>query len=373
MLLIIVSLAFLDGARRQLDLQSTVFGGELILRLRIPVENLKNTLLKIKSVAYVSEKLRSPAVLFSAGVRSGAQCTLIGCDPANDAPLLGYISLREGRLPEKENDILLPDNLADTLLAGIGSTVQISGRNSRGISVSGISVVCGIYHAPGFTFFKPPQVLLFLDCMKTIFDPLTRDIEYGIFFSGEPPEDINRQIARSLGDSNRNVIESLDTGRASVWDVENISVQFGVFLFIVISLVIAVVITVAFAVNFSIGMIIFRQQIRETGTLLAFGVTPARVTVVMLLESLLQTFLCLAAAIIVTVILRFISALPVHGGFGEFVLVLFTGTSRLDLFFQPYQYQWAFLITGSTVVLSRLPYIIRFFFSRPVSLINHAR
>ena len=88
----------------------------------------------------------------------------------------------------------------------------------------------------------------------------------------------------------------MESGKISVFDVLNISVQFNVFLLIVVFLVIAVMATVIILVNFNIFTITFRKRRKEIGTLMAFGSPTRAIALALFLESLAQVIVCTAVA-----------------------------------------------------------------------------
>ena len=165
----------------------------------------------------------------------------------------------------------------------------------------------------------------------------------------------------------------MESGKISVFDVLNISVQFNVFLLIVVFLVIAVMATVIILVNFNIFTITFRKRRKEIGTLMAFGSPTRAIALALFLESLAQVIVCTAVAASACLALSLAASRIRPGGSFQLLLTLLSGTDRLDLMITFAQLRSCFLIMASAVVLAQAPIAIRVLAGSPAAFLGARR
>jgi ABC-type lipoprotein release transport system permease subunit len=374
-MLVILLYSYLDGSRRQLNLQNTVFSGEVVVKMATNVQNVPETIAKkITELSYVSEKLRTFVQYRLPGSNSsfGNFAELIGVDFTKDKNLQKYLTLKAGKLPKDGRDVLIPSSLLQKVDIKVGSPIRVSGQNSAKYMNSASYKVCGIYNSPGLSLFESPRLLVKYSSMEAFFMPSAKDIEYSLFFKGgKIPETINKDLRDAFNDTNRILIDSIERKQVSSFDVLNISVQFNVFLILMILLTIAVVVTVVFIVNFNIHLILFRKRQKEIGTLMSFGVRPWKIGLTLFLESVFQLILSTAAAVIFCFLISLLAKQQIAGGFVEVLFVLLSGTNRIDFYIQFYQIGWAFLIIFCAITISQIPVFIRVLTSNPIEVMSN--
>jgi ABC-type lipoprotein release transport system permease subunit len=374
-MLIILLYAYLDGSRRQLNLQKTVFSGEIIVKMATNIDNVEGIIRdNIKPLLYVSEKISSDVNFRMPGNNSSLanSAELLGVDLSNDKNLAGYLTLKDGSFPKNDREILIPSSLLQKIDIKTGSVLQVSGMNAVKLENSAAYRVCGIYNSPGLSLFERPRLLIKLSAMKSFFMPRPIDFEYCLFFKGGfIPDTINKDLRDAFHDTKRDIIDSIEAMRVSSFDVLNLSVQFNVFLILIIILAIIVVITVVYLVNFNINLILFRKRQKEIGTLMSFGVRPWKIGLTLYLESISQLVLSTVAAVILCFIISIAARQQVAGGFLEVLFVLLSGTNRIDFFIQEYQVYTAFIWLFSAVTLSQVPIFIRVLTSNPIDIMSN--
>ncbi len=374
-MLIILLYAYIDGSRRQLNLQNTVFSGEIVVKMGTNIDNVEGTIeSNIKPILYVAEKLSSD-VQYSVPRESSSfanNAQLIGVDMQKDLNLASYLTLREGRRLKNDRDILIPSSLLQKIDIKTGGTIQVSGLNAaKAMNVSAFRV-CGIYNSPGLSLFESPRLLVKISAMKSFYMPAARDIEYCLFFKdGIIPDTINKDLRDAFNDIKRDKIDSIEAKRISSFDILNLAVQFNVFLIIMIILTIFVVSTVVALVNFNVSLILFRKRQKEIGTLMAFGVRSWKIGITLYLESVFQLLISTVAAVIFCVIISIAAKQQVAGGFLEVLFVLLSGTNRIDFFIQGYQVVTAFEWILTAVTLSQVPIFLRVLIGNPIEIMTN--
>ncbi len=374
-MLIILLYAYLDGSRRQLNLQKTVFSGEIIVKMATNIDNTEDIIkTKIKTLSYVSRKISSEVTYRVPGNNSSLanSAELLGVDLLSDRNLAGYLTLREGALPKNDREILIPSSLLQKIDIKTGGVLMVLGENAAKLENSASFRVCGIYNSPGLSLFERPRLLVKIRAMESFFMPRATDYEYCLFFrDGVIPDTINKDLRDAFDDVKREKIDSIEAMRVSSFDVLNLSVQFNVFLILIIILAIIVVITVVYLVNFNINLILFRKRQKEIGTLMSFGVRPWKIGLTLYLESVSQLLVSTAAAVALCFIISFAARQQVAGGFLEVLFVLLSGTNRIDFFIQGYQVYTAFIWLLSAVTLSQVPIFIRVLTSNPIDIMTN--
>ncbi len=371
-MLIILLFAYIDGSRRQLNLQNTVFTGEIVMKMKLDIDNIPDKLIKkIPSLLYVSRKVRSDIQYRLPGQNNSGSAELIGVNLLEDKNLADYLTLNEGRLLKEGKDILVPSSLLQKTDLKIGDTIRVTGKNADKVYNAAAYKICGIYNSPGLNLFSTPRFIVKYQSMEAFFMPQPKDIEYCLFFKGGIiPDTINKDIREALDDQDKTKVESIEAKRVSSWDVLNISVQFNVFLILMIILTIIVVVTVVLLVNFNIYMILFRKRQREIGTLMSFGIPSWKIGLTLFLESVSQLLVSMIIAVILCFFIALIAKQQIAGGFLEVLFVLLSGTNRMDLYIQFYQIKNAFLIILSAVTISQIPLFLKIIFSNPISVMQ---
>jgi len=371
-MIVILLFAYIDGSRRQLNLQNTVFSGEIVIKLTKPVDNVEDLLKKsIPSVLYVTKKTRCDVSYKLPGKNNSGSAELIGLDMAKDKNLSRYLTYLSGRSLQKSGDILVPSSLLQKYDVKLGDSVRINGKTSDKVINFAAYRICGIYNSPGLNLFSSPKFLIKYDAMEQYFFPKDKDIEYCLYFKkGVIPETINLDIRKAFNDTNKELVDSIESKRVSSWDVLNIAVQFNVFLILIIILTIIVIITIVMLVNFNVYMIMFRKKNKEIGTLMSFGIRPWKIGLVLWLESIFQLCISTVIAVVLCFILAFFARYQLAKGFLEVLFVLLSGTNRIDFFIQFYQVKNAFLIVFAAVTLSQIPLFFKVLVSNPLNVMS---
>jgi ABC-type lipoprotein release transport system permease subunit len=355
----------MDGSRRQLNYQATVFTGEVVVKLAEPVDNIIELIEELGEVQYATTKIRSSIQYRLSGSDNSA--TLIGVNLDKDKNLKEYLTLLDGEMLETERDILIPSSLLQKSDINIGGRIAVIGETSSGVYNTSIFRVKGIYNSPGLNLFDSPALLINYDAMKRFYIPQTDDIEYCVFYyNGDIPENFAADIRNSLDDINRRKISSIEAMRITSWDVMNISIQFNIFLVIMITITIVVLVTLVILVNFNIYMILYRKRRKEIGTFMAFGIKPLKIGIMYFLEAIIQ----LLVSVLIAVLLAFLTAIVSHhqlaGGFLEVLFVLLSGTNRIDFYIRFYQIFRAFAIIFVAVTIAQIPIFIKVNSENPV-------
>jgi|GEM_PF-3652796 ABC-type lipoprotein release transport system permease subunit len=371
-MLIILLYAYIDGSRRQLNMQNTVFSGEIVVKMATNIDNTAGIISsKIPSLLYVSEKISGDVQYHVPGNSSGLanSARLTGVDISTDKNLASYLTLKEGSMIKTGRDILIPSSLLKKIDIKIGGIIQVSGYNAAKSMNSAAYRVCGIYNSPSLTLFDSPRLLITLPAMNSYYMPSSKDIEYCLFFrDGNIPDTINKDLREAFNDTNRVIIDSIEAKRVSSFDVLNLSVQFNVFMILMIILTIIVVVTVVILVNFNINLILFRKRQQEIGTLMAFGVRAWKIGLTLYLESVLELLISTAAAVILCFIISAAARQQMAGGFLEVLFVLLSGTNRIDFFIQGYQVMTAFIWILAAVTLSQAPVFLKVLTGNPIDI-----
>ena len=371
-MLIVLLLAYIDGSRRQLNLQTTVFSGEIVMKLKTKVDAVPEKLVQsIPALKYVSQKIRATAQYRMPGQNNTESAEIIGVDFQKDVNLKNYMTLLQGRFIQTGKDIMVPSSIMQKMDLKVGDLIRISGKNADKVYNSAAFKICGIYNSPGLNLFSTPQFLVKYDSMKNYYMPKDKDVEYCLFFKGsKTPDDINLQIRKALNDENRTLIDSIEAKTVSSWDVLNISIQFNVFLILMIILTILAVVTVVILVNFNVYMILFRKRQKQIGTLMSFGIKSWKIGLSILFESVIQLAVSTVAAVVLCFLVALLARQQLAGGFLEILFVLLSGTNRIDLFIQFYQIRNAFLIILGAVVVSQIPIFFRIVISNPIKVMQ---
>ena len=169
-MLVILLYAYIDGSRRQLNLQNTVFSGEIVVKMAANIENTGGIISSnVPDLLYVSEKLSSDVQYHVPGSSGNLanSAELIGINLQKDKNLASYLTLREGSPLKTDRDILIPSSLLKKIDIKIGSTIEVSGFNASKMMNSAAFRVCGIYNSPGLTLFESPRLLVNLPAMRS--------------------------------------------------------------------------------------------------------------------------------------------------------------------------------------------------------------
>lgn len=378
-MLIILLFAYIEGSRRQLNLQNTVFSGEIVLKMKentnagAITEDVSGILTKsIKDVKYIATKIRSDVQYRLPGNNNNGAAEMIGVDLAKDKNLAEYLTLTEGRFLKTGRDILIPSSILLQTDIKIGDLVKVTGKNSDEVYNAASFKVCGIYNSPGLSVFSKPRLLVTYDSMNNYYMPKENNKEYCLFFkSGKIPDSINKDIQIALNDEKQEKIDSIEAMRISSWDVLNISVQFNMFMILMIILTIVVVITVVILINFNIYMILFRKRQKQIGTLMSFGVKSWKIGLTLFLESVIQILISSVTAVILCQLIAVLGRQQMAGGFLEILFVLLSGTNRLDFYIKFYQIWNAVIIILGAVTISQIPIFLKILTASPIEVIQN--
>lgn len=372
-LIIIVLFAYIDGSRRQLNLQQSAYAGDVVVKLKKEVPGIEQKLKKnIPGIKNVTKKIRTDVRYRKIHTTVSGEAELVGVDLKQDKVLRNFLTLKKGGLLKKKRDILVPVSLLQKMDISIGDRIRIIGKNADEYMNSASFKVAGIYNSPTLTFFNTPKFLIRYDTMYNFYQPYPKDIEYCLNFKNQKamPENIDFQIYQVLQDTNHTLVDSIDLKQLNMMDVLNFQVQFNVFMIVLITLLILLIFTIVVLVNFNIYTIIYRKNTKVTGTLLAMGVKQWKIALVNFLESMAQllvsTLVAVALALIASLIFSHFSA---SGPF-EVLFVLLSGTNRIDLYIKPYQILKAFEIVFLAIVLAQLPLLIKLILKKPIEMLQ---
>jgi ABC-type lipoprotein release transport system permease subunit len=427
--------AYIDGSRRQLDLQNTVFSGEVTFSLKsvpkeIPGKIFEEQILSslseedrevlsvyryseeeksyaitealkhdhklriskllyqagynwlpggfekklkenIPSLLYMSKKLKTFVQYRVAKKRAIGYAKLIGVDLEQDKRLAEFLTLKQGRFPESDREILIPSSLLESYDVALDDIIRVSGETSSRLLNRGAYKIVGIYNSPGLSLVANPQFIVTYNALDQFLKPYANDIEYCLFFeNGVIPRNINVLVRESADDTKNKKIDSIEARFISIMDLLNISVQFNVFLAIIITVTIMVLITLVTVVNFNIYLIIFRGEHKEIGTLLSFGVPSWKISLTLFLRSFVQIVICTVSGVLICYIISSITAQQLMSGFMESLFVLLTGTNKLDFFIKLEHIVITFSIIFTAVTISQIPIFIRILFNDPIEIMQ---
>ena len=378
---ILLLFAYLEGARRQLDLRSSVFSGEVVVRMKVDIPDVEATLRRaLPGVVTQSRKIRAPVTFKAPGSSAVGEAELVGArlgagaGAGVDAPLASWLNIVSGRMMENDQEILVPESLQEGSDVKVGDSVSIQGRTSGNELTSAVFRVCGIYQSAELGLFAPPRLVVGYEGMRSFFLPGPQDIEYCLFFrGGAVPESVNALVSRAFDDPGKQKVRSVESGKASVFDVLNISVQFNVFLIIVVFVAIFVMTTVIVLVNFNIFTIVFHKRQKEIGTLMAFGSPAPTIALALMLESLAQVLICTAVATAACLAIALAAGRFRMGGSLELLLTLLSGTNRLDLQVTFAHVRSCFLIMAAAVAVAQAPVALRVLAGGPAAFLGAKR
>jgi ABC-type lipoprotein release transport system permease subunit len=381
LMVILLLFAWLEGARRQLDVRNTVFSGETVVRMKADLNDVEATLLAgLPGIDVLTRKIRAPVTYKAPGKGSVGEAELLGAEllsgdgGVRDAKLTSWLNIVSGRMMENDEEILIPESILEDSDVKVGDAISIQGRTAGNDLNSAVFRVCGIYQSPELGLLAAPRLIIGYEGMRSFFLPRPQDIEYCLFFRGaSPPESVNALVSKAFDDPQKRKVKSVESGKVSVFDVLNISVQFNVFLVIVVFIAIAVMTTVIVLVNFNIFTIVFRKRQKEIGTLMAFGSPAARIAVALLLESLAQVLICTIAATALCLAISIAAGSFEMGGSLELLLTLLSGTNRLDLRVTFDHMRTIFLIMASAVAIAQAPVALRVLAGSPAAFLGAKR
>ncbi|HUX40037.1 MAG TPA: FtsX-like permease family protein [Rectinemataceae bacterium] len=374
---ILLLLAYMDGSRRQLDLEKRVFSGEVTVKLKeSPGIRFDDSLVEatiaggVRGVTSVTEKVRTEVGYRLPGRVFGA-CEMVGVDFGREAELRSYLSMRTGRLPENEREVVVPSSFLEKADFKPGDPLRVMGKNSAGLNNSLLLRISGIYDSPGVDLFSTPVIVTSNRAVDEFYAPTQRSIEYCLSFGGgEVPADVNLEIQAALSAIGPSILDSAERIRASSADVGSMSVQFNVFLLVMLALAVSAIVTVVALVNYNVDTIVARKRRGDFGTLMAFGVRPTMIGLSFLLESLIQVLLSLAAAVALAALFSFFAYSRRAGGDLELLFVLLSGTNRIDFYLRPPQVLYAFLVVLAAVGAAQLRAQAGILRSTPIELLR---
>jgi hypothetical protein len=376
LMVILLLFGYLEGARRQLNLRNSAFSGEAIVKLKLELPGAESALRGLPGAVAVTKKVRAAVSYKALGRDSIGEAELLGADlrPGRDPPLSRWLEIVAGRTMENDQETLVPESFVADTEARVGDSVSIQGKTSRGELNSAVFRICGVYRSSEIGLFSPPRLIVAYSSALSFLQPQPRDIEYCLFFrGGAPPADVNALVAKALDDRGMRKVLSVDSGLVSVFDVLNVSVQFNVFLVIVVFVAIAVMATVLVLVNFNIFTIGFRKRRKEIGTLMAFGAPTPVIALALFLESLAQVLICTAAAGAACFALSSALGGAKVGGSLQLLLTLLSGSDRLELAFTFGQLRTCFAIMAAAVVLAQAPIAVRVMAGSPPGFLGTGR
>lgn len=374
---IILLFSFLDGSKRQLDYSAVVFTGRINVKLKQEVGNFEEKLLKkFDKSEYVVKRISADVTYRfpkkGAGVGTGS-AKLIGMDIDQNPHLVNFITMLDGKYTLDEGEILIPSSLLSKVDIKLGDKVRLSGQTAEKYITTGAYKVAGIYNASNIDISGDPVMLINFSEMKNFYVPFTKNIEYCIYFkdekiSGAIEANYWLYINEIVGDTT--LVEDVNLNVLSSGDTLNLSTQFNVFLYILVTLTIIVVLTLVVLVNFSIYLVLSRERNKEMGALLALGVPQWKIGLTYFLEAFFQIVISTFIGVLICCILSYALANNLVGGQLELLMVLLSGTNKIDLFVQFYQIQWAFILICIALVLSQIPIYIKFALNSPINFIQ---
>lgn len=374
---IVMLLAYMDGSRRQLDLEKRVFSGEVVVKLkessgiRFDDRLVEAFIAKgVSGVTSVTEKVRTGVGYRLPGRVFGA-CEMVGVDLGREPELRSYLSMKAGRLPEGAHEVAVPSSFLEKANFKPGDSLRVMGKNSAGLNNSRLLRISGIYDSPDVDLFSSPVIVASNRAVAEFYAPTQRSIEYCLSFSGgEAPTDVNLEIEGALTSLGSSVVDSVERVRASSADIGSMSVQFNVFLLVMLALAMSAIVTVVALVNYNVDTIVARKRRGDFGTLMAFGVRPTMIGLSFLLESLVQVIVSLAGAVALAFLFSFLAYSHRAGGDLELLFVLLSGTNRIDFFLRPTQIMYAFFVVLAAVGAAQLQAQAVILRSTPIELLR---
>ncbi|MEJ5283684.1 MAG: ABC transporter permease [Brevinematia bacterium] len=378
LVIIIMLLAYRDGSIRQMILQNNLFSGELNFRVdknaNFNQSEVLEKISKLPFVLYVAPRIKTYGEYITTGMEtSGGWAELIGVNWKADKYLKKFINLKEGRLPEKSREVIIPSSLLQRSEIKVGDVIRISGKTSDKLYNVITCKVVGIYNSTKLTFFQQPRLLFTYEEMEKFFFPKPEEIEYAIFLKENPYKDIDELwnyilpfMKKEFGDG----MFTINITSLSTLNPLNVSTQFNFFLIILISLIIIVVLSIVVVVNFNVYVMIYRQKQPYIGALMAMGIPKGRINLLLYLESFVQLLCSLFIATLISIFFAsLLSSRNVKGVF-EVITVLMAGTNQLDFYIKPYQIALALLLNTIAITFAQLPIFVKLGFSSVCELLR---
>lgn len=368
--IIVLLFAYLDGSRRQMDLQSTVFSGEVAFnlvetdvpdRLEQALDLLRE---RLPGAGEVQRKLRTNVQYFLPGNVVGV-AEVIGLDFELEHRLTDYLTLQSGVFPRNPREVLIPSSLLAKTEMELGDPLRVMGKTADETSNSARLVVCGVYSSPSLSLFASPRLLTSYSTMENFFQPRVKDVEITVSYPNGVPVDSAKQIYELLSEGGKPYAENARTNRASSFDIQNLSIQFNIFLLIMVLLTIAVIITVVFLVNFNVFLLSVRKRRSELGTLMAFGIRSPLIALALLFETFVMVLFAAIFAALICAAVSWVGGHQRATGSLEVLVVLLSGTNRIDFFLQPYQFALSFGLVLGASLLSQIQNFVRLSWGTP--------
>jgi ABC-type lipoprotein release transport system permease subunit len=203
------------------------------------------------------------------------------------------LSVSKGRMPEKENEIIISESLARSLFCGVGDTLLLLATNVNDYMSDALSIVSGIFEEKGLAIFLNYTAFMPYRFGREIAEiPEGQAVELIVNHAGG--KDFTREEIQSVGDYFKAADPALTVATwrqtvplmsaiVNVWSGGGVITQ---IVFISFSLIILV----------TLSSLVVRSRRKETGTLLAIGFSRAKVSLLICFEYLLIAFASVSTA-----------------------------------------------------------------------------
>jgi ABC-type lipoprotein release transport system permease subunit len=324
-LIILADYAILNGMEKALKRGiDQVISGQLVIgsnknnNINIIESNLNEQALFIYDTNNLNElKTISPEIVLNQRIRLGAlvsygdETSYTNFHALEDDHLRRIsemLSVNKGRMPEKENEIVISESLARSLFCGVGDTLLLLATNVSDYMSDALGIVSGIFEEKGLAIFLNYNAFMpYRFGLEIAEIPGGQAVELIVNHAGG--KDFTREEIRSVSNYFKATDPALTvttwrqtvplmSAIINVWSGGGVITQ---IVFISFSLIILV----------TLASLVVRSRRKEIGTLLAIGFSWTKVSFLLCAEYLLIAFASVSTAYLLLHIL--LATLPPAG------------------------------------------------------------
>ena len=268
-------------------------------------KNLGEAIKKIPEIQMAIPKLETFSLASYGKQTKGVLISGINPVLQNKKTHLGRKIVKGSYLSNKQNEVLVGDNLARYLHISIGDSLVLLGQGYRGITSYGIYTVKGIFHLPS-TEINSQVVYMNLTAAQNFVYPYQKGLLTGISLYLKDPlklQEVKKQLSVSLGKHYEIISwKKVLTDILQSIKVDNISGQVMLLILYIIA---------AFGI-FSTTLMMTMEKRKQYAIMISIGMQRSRLVWVSILETIIITITgILAGLIIVTPILFYLHANPI--------------------------------------------------------------
>ena len=274
--------------------------------------NLVNELSKLKNVDKIRKRINSNAVV-SINENTYDYINLIGLELDEE-----NIEVIEGKKFDSKDQLLITKSLSEEYDIAIGDELVLNVSNAVPAEFNLTCKVTGIYDNDCFGFMRSNHVLMDLKNLQRIIGEKDSVTHCMVYLNDGKDNAICDQLAKKY--TNLKFMSSRESGDL-IYSIQD-GMQIVMKGLVVIMMVIAMVIVSNLALSY------LKQQEKEIMILNAMGVSHAKIYSIYIFESLIQSILLSALAVIMSIVFVAIlgnKGIPIGGAqklFGDNVLIL---------------------------------------------------